>query len=81
MRDIISTGGQESMEKIIVETTPVVAERLDVFRATPFEFDVTAPSMASTSVVGRTTVIGGEGSVRYAPAIEASAPRLTTDNR
>lgn len=57
MRDTNLTGGQDSMQKIIVETTPQAVERLNVFRATPFEFELTAPTLVATSVVGRPTVI------------------------
>jgi hypothetical protein len=50
------TGGQESMQKIIVETARPSAERLNVFRTSPFEFEVTAPTLAATAVVGRPTL-------------------------
>jgi hypothetical protein len=38
--------------KIIIETKRVPPERVSVFRATPFEFNVTAASMNVTKQVG-----------------------------
>lgn len=38
--------------KIIIETKRVPAERVNVFRVTPFEFNVTAPSTNLTKLVG-----------------------------
>lgn len=50
MRDDKMTIDRESMQRIIVETSPAVVEHVNVFRATPYEFEVTAPAIATTQV-------------------------------
>lgn len=80
MRDVNLTSGQESMESFVVKTTPEAMERLNVFRATPFEFDVTALAMTATAVVGNTTVIdtcplpGIQDRIENSSALPMTAP-------
>ena len=69
------TGGQQPMQNMIVETTPAEPERLNVFRATPFEFELTAPALTSTSVVGRAVVVDTRPTIETMQPIERwSAP-------
>ncbi|HYR29119.1 MAG TPA: hypothetical protein VEU30_11680 [Thermoanaerobaculia bacterium] len=79
MREIDFTGGQEIMEKMIVDTTPHAVERLSVFRATPFEIDVTATALASTAVIGRPMLIDTRTSGAVTERSESWSAPLSTD--
>lgn len=77
MRDSNLTGGQEHMQEI-VKTTRTIAERLNVFRVSPFEFDVTAPAIVATDVVGRPTTIDNRQTAPDGQAVESRSTMLQT---
>lgn len=59
MRELNLTGGQDHMKSFVVETTPSAVERLNVFRATPFEYDTTGQAITATAVIGAPAVVSG----------------------